>query len=116
MTKTNLFFPTLLCCLCASLVAQAESAAVPQLSISNVVIGEGDSGNTPFTAQVSLYGWGGTIAVKISATPGTADESDYVFTTTQLTFSGSGSSQTVSGFIIGDTNPEGDEYFTLTAT
>ena len=93
-----------------------ETGPRPTISISAVSVTEGDLGTTPFTAMVTMYGWNGSITVSISATPGTADLSDYVFTTTQLTFTGSGLPQTVSGLIIGDTNPEGDEYFTLTAT
>jgi len=117
MSKANLSFAVFSCCLCSSLVAQAESAvAAAYITISNVVIAEGDSGNTPFTAQVSMYGWYSTVTVKISATPGTASESDYVFTPTELTFSGGSAVQTVSGYIVGDTDPEGDEYFTLTAS
>jgi len=121
MSKANLSFAVsftvFACCLCGPLVAQAESPIVAsQITISNVVIGEGDSGTTPFSAQVSMYGWGSTITVKISATPGTANETDYVFTTTQLTLSPGSAAQTVSGYILGDTDPEGDEYFTLTAS
>jgi MYXO-CTERM domain-containing protein len=117
MSKADLAFTVFSCCLCSSLVAQAESPiAAANINISNVVIGEGDSGTTPFTAQVSLYGWSSTVTVKISATPGTADETDYVFTPTELTFSAGSPAQTVSGTIVGDTDPEGDEHFTLTAT
>ena len=117
MSKTKLSFAAFSYCLCSAMVARAESpVAAAYISISNVVIAEGDSGNTPFTAQVSMYGWTSAVTVKISATPGTASENDYVFTPTELTFSGGSAVQTVSGFIVGDTDPEGDEYFTLPAT
>jgi MYXO-CTERM domain-containing protein len=107
--------------LCATpMVARAESAPAPYVSISSVSIVEGDSGMTPFSVTLSLsnYYYSATTPViaKVTATPGTASEKDYVFTTTQVTFGGDAGVQTVSGFILGDIEPEGDETFTLTAT
>jgi MYXO-CTERM domain-containing protein len=100
--------------------ANAESPAiVPSIAISNLSVVEGDSGMTPFTATVSLTNYYSAIlpvTVKVTATPGTASEKDYVFTTTQVTLGTDAGVQTVSGFIIGDIEPEGDETFSLTAT
>jgi hypothetical protein len=90
--------------------------ARPFISVSSVTVTEGNSGTTPFTAQVTMYGWASPVTVNIVATPGTADTSDYIFPPTQLTLSPNGAAQTVSGLIIGDTNPEGNETFTLTVT
>ena len=100
--------------LLAPLGARAESPAVPSVSIANVAVTEGNSGQTTFAASVTLYGWP-QFTVKITATPGTASEGDYAFPPTELTLT-QGVSQTITGSIIGDLMPEGDEYFTLTAT
>jgi MYXO-CTERM domain-containing protein len=102
--------------LAGSFAARAESAPAPRIFISNVTVTEGNSGQTPFSAQVSLLGYYYLpVTVRVTATPGTADESDYVFAPTEITLSNNGSPQTVSGYIVGDTNPEGDEYFSLSA-
>jgi MYXO-CTERM domain-containing protein len=102
----------------ASLPARAESAASARIQVSNVTVTEGNSGTTPFTAQVSLVGYYSTtpVTVRVTATSGTADGSDYSFTTTELSFTGNGPAQTVTGYVVGDTNPEGNEYFTLSAS
>jgi hypothetical protein len=118
MSRTKLFLAVLCCSLGSALGAHAESALAPSIQISSVQVLEGNSGQTPFTAQVSVYGYYPTtpIALRVTATPGTADESDYIFETTELTFTGSGITQTVTGYVLGDTSPEGDEYFNLSAT
>jgi hypothetical protein len=117
MPSAKLSFTVVCCCLCGSLAAHAEVPPAPPIQVSNVTVTEGNSGQTPFTAQVSLpYYPTAAVTVRVTATPGTADESDYVFATTELTFTGSAGPQTVTGYVLGDTNPEGNEYFTLSAT
>jgi MYXO-CTERM domain-containing protein len=101
--------------LASSFAARAETPVAPRIFISNVTVTEGNSGQTPFSAQVSLLGYYSSVTVRVTATPGTADESDYVFAPTEITLSSNGSPQTVTGYIIGDTNPEADEYFSLNA-
>jgi len=101
------------------LAARAESAPAPSVAISNLSIAEGDSGMTPFSATLSLvnYYYGMLpLTVRVTATAGTASEKDYVFTTTEVTLGTDAGVPTVSGFIVGDIEPEGDETFTLTAT
>jgi MYXO-CTERM domain-containing protein len=116
MAHAKLRFAVLCCCLAGSFAARAESAPAPRIFISNVTVTEGNSGQIPFSAQVSLLGYYySSVTVRVTATPGTADESDYVFVPTEITLSNSGSPQTVTGYIIGDTNPEADEYFSLSA-
>jgi hypothetical protein len=68
-------------CLGGSLPARAEvPLPVLSLAVSSVTVTEGDSGQTPFTAQVSLSGsYPTTVTARVRATPGTADENDYVF-------------------------------------
>jgi hypothetical protein len=107
---------TTCCCLGSSLPVRAESPPAPPILVSSAQVTEGNSGKTPFTVQVSLpYSPGTPVTVKVTATPGTADESDYSFAATELTFTGSAGAQTVTGYVVGDTNPEGDEYFTISA-
>lgn len=86
--------------------------------ISNLIVAEGDTGMTPFSATVSMnYTYGaGPLTVRITATPGTASDSDFVFATTEVVLTADGTPQSVSGFIVGDIEPENDEVFSLTAT
>jgi hypothetical protein len=109
-------------CLLASAAVRAESPvlietapAVAYVTITDVIVTEGDSGQTAFSTTVSTYGAPGTFTVKIVATPGTARESDYLFPDTVVTLSYTSGLQTISGSIVGDLEFEGDEYFTLTA-
>jgi MYXO-CTERM domain-containing protein len=85
--------------------------------VSNVKVVEGNAGLTSFEASVSLspYGPQGVYQVDITALPGTASESDYVFTPFRLTVSSGGAAQLVKGFVVGDAAFEGDEQFTLHA-
>lgn len=88
----------------------------PYVVISNVSVTEGDAGRTPFAASVSLANWSSSVTVTVSAIPGTADTSDYVFAPQTLTLIPGGAAQTVKGEILGDIDPEGDESFELRAT
>ena len=116
MSNSRLSVALLAFSILGSPVARAESPAVPYVSILTLKVTEGDSGQTPFTAQLYYSGWPSSLTVKVTATPGTASETDYVFNTVEVSFPAGGGTQTVSGFIVGDLDPEGDEYFTLTAT
>jgi MYXO-CTERM domain-containing protein len=93
-----------------------ERDNTPYVMIGNLSVTEGDSGLTPFTASLTLFNRTSPLTVRITATPGTASGTDFVFSSTEVTFPGDGSAQMVSGFIVGDIEPEGDETFTLTAT
>jgi hypothetical protein len=117
MSQLKLRLAVLLCCLAGGLAARAETPVNAYITVASVTVTEGNSGQTAFTAQVRVsYVPSGGVTVRVTATPGTADESDYVFTTTDLTFTSANSPQTVTGYVLGDTKPEGDEYFTLSAT
>jgi hypothetical protein len=98
--------------------ACAESMAMtnPYVTISDVQVKEGDSGKTPFTAEVRLLYWHSSTTVRIFATPGTAGSSDYEFEPVELTLSPGAATQTVTGYVVGDIYPETGEYFRLSAT
>lgn len=120
MTNPRWCFVTFLLVSAVGPGVHAESPVDPGVQtvamISNVTIIEGNTGTTPFTAQVSIVGSYTQLTLKIVATPGTADETDYTFAPTVLTFGvGSPTTQTVSGVIIGDVDPEGNETFWLSA-
>jgi MYXO-CTERM domain-containing protein len=114
MSKIAWSFTILCCWLSVASVARAESAAMNRIIVSPVTITEGNSGQTPFSVQISLMGYG-PVTVKVTTTPGTADESDYVFTPTEITLPSNGTAVTVTGYILGDTNVETDEYFGVNA-
>jgi hypothetical protein len=120
MARSKLAFAILCCGLGGTSSARADVPAPPplRLAVSSVTVTEGNSGQTPFSAQVSLSGTYPTITVtvKVTATPGTADENDYIFPETHVTLTTGAAPVTVSGFIVGDTDPEGDQYFILNAT
>ena len=119
MSRIALVVAILCCCLGGSFPARADVPLVPplRLAVSSVTVTEGNSGQTPFTAQVSLSGAYPTmtVTVKVTATPGTADENDYIFPETQVTLTTGSAPVSVSGFILGDTDPEGNQYFVLNA-
>jgi hypothetical protein len=98
--------------------ARAESVAANRLSISSASVTEGNSGKTPFSVQVSYYGYNynsQSVSVAIHAYPGTANKNDYEFESILVTLA-SGESKTVSGYILGDLDPEANEMFTLRGT
>jgi hypothetical protein len=99
----------------AAAAAKAESAPRPFISISSTRVTEGDLGRTAFNVTVSLYGWYQPVTARLVATPGTASAADYDFTETIVALNPGGSAQTVTGYVAGDIEPEGDEYFTITA-
>lgn len=98
--------------------AWAETPVAPSILISNVTIAEGDSGLTPFTATLSYGGHYSyqSMTVRVTATSTTASASDYVFAPTEVTLGGDAGTPTVSGFIVGDIEPESDETIYLSAT
>ena len=121
MPHPKLSFVTLVFSLGLSAHGRAETpvdpGTQPTVYISDVRLVEGDTGTTTFAALAGVFGGSfSTLTVKVSATPGTADESDYVFAPVELTFTSPSDSFLVTGQIVGDTAPEGDETFTLTAT
>jgi hypothetical protein len=56
MSKPRLFATVFTFIFFASAAARAESMARPFISVSSVTVTEGNSGTTPFTAQVTMYG------------------------------------------------------------
>jgi hypothetical protein len=77
MAHIKLLFAILCCCLGGRFPARAEVPLAPplRLAVSSVTVTEGNSGQPPFTAQVSLSGAYPTmtVTVKVTATPGTAE-------------------------------------------
>jgi hypothetical protein len=94
--------------------AEAESAAVPYVTLSDITVNEGQAGMTPFSAEVRLF-WPTALAMDVAAHADTATGADFTFATTRLTLA-PGEVKTVSGFIVGDRIFEGNEAFDLRAT
>jgi hypothetical protein len=99
----------------AAAPARAESAAVPYVSLSDLVLDEGQEGMTPFAIEVRLLNWSGAITVDIAAQAGSASAADFVFATTRVTLVPN-ETKIVNGFIVADRVFEGDEVFDLRAT
>jgi hypothetical protein len=97
------------------LAARAETPDSPWVFISDVKVTEGDSGTTTFKAEVS-GSWHSPIDVEINAVPGSADHADFAFEPVRLTLVTGGPPGIVSGTVVGDLLPEGDETFSLVAT
>ncbi|MCW2285377.1 hypothetical protein M2323_003316 [Rhodoblastus acidophilus] len=89
---------------------------VGDISISDVLITEGDSGTKTATFTVSRTGTA-AFAVNYATTDGTATAgSDYVAASGALTFAQGQTSQTISVTINGDTTVEPDETFFVNLT
>src|SRR5512144_2774380 len=102
MSHSKTALAVILGCLGSSVAAHAEVPIMPSITVSNVIVTEGNSGQTAFSAQVIVPRYtSATFTLKVTATPGTADESDYILTTTELTLPGDGGQLTVTGFIVG---------------
>jgi MYXO-CTERM domain-containing protein len=119
MSRTTARLAVLTLAVTIPAAARAEVPIVPpMIQIANAIWPEGNSGQSAFTTTVSAsnYWAYGKVTVRVRATPGTASTNDYVFPDTELTFDGTTTTQTVTGYIVGDVEVEGDETFTLTAT
>ncbi|UYK80870.1 putative Ig domain-containing protein [Xanthomonas sacchari] len=90
--------------------------AQPSLSIGDVSVIEGNSGNTTATFTVTLSAASGqTVMVNYGTADGTATAgSDYVATSGPLAFAPGTTVQSIAVTIIGDTTVEPDETFTVT--
>jgi len=86
---------------------------LPQLTINDVLVFEGDSGTTNAVFTVSLIGGSNTVVtVDFATSDGTANAgSDYAATSGTLVFNPGDSSQTIVVSVYGDTIPENDETY-----
>ncbi|MBE9098778.1 Calx-beta domain-containing protein [Vacuolonema iberomarrocanum] len=89
---------------------------VPSLQISDVQVNEGDAGTTAARFTVSLSNATlQTVTVDFAVTDATATAgSDYTATSGTLTFARGETTATLTVDILGDTQLEGDETFTVT--
>jgi len=90
-----------------------EPPLLPQLTINDVLVFEGDSGTTNAVFTVSLIGGSNTVVtVDYATSDGTANAgSDYAATSGTLVFNPGDSSQTIVVSVYGDTIPENDETY-----
>lgn len=99
----------------ASVLTILDDDLVPDLSIDDVTVTEGD-GSSPTTAVFTVRlsaATGRTVTVDLATTDGSANQpNDYsAIATTTLTFAPGTTTQTVSVSVVGDTTPELDETF-----
>jgi hypothetical protein len=101
----------------ASAVNFAISApqTVPNITVNNVSLSEGNSGTTPFTFTASLSAASSqAVSVNYSTANGTAVAGqDYTAATGTLTFAAGETTKTVTISVTGDTVVEPDETFTV---
>jgi hypothetical protein len=90
-----------------------EPPLLPQLTINDVLVFEGDSGTTNAVFTVSLIGGRHTVVtVDYATSDGTANAgSDYAATSGTVVFNPGDSSQTIVVSVYGDTIPENDETY-----
>ena len=96
--------------------SQAVAVTTPAFSINDVSIAEGNSGTSNAVFTVTLANPNvGTATVNYATANGTATApADYTTTSGTLTFAPGVTTQTISVPIIGDTNVEANETFTVT--
>ena len=92
-----------------------DDGAVPQLSVSDATVPEGDSGNTLATFTITRSGAIGSSSVSVSTVDGTAKAPvDYVAVSSKaVTFAAGETTRTVSVLVNGDTAVEADETFSV---
>jgi hypothetical protein len=90
----------------------------PTVSINDISVTEGNSGSKAATFTLTLSGPSvEAIAVRAVTTPGTATAStDYTSVNTVVTFQPGTVTRTVDVAIVGDTNPEQNETFSVNLT
>jgi len=96
--------------------AAPPTGSLPTISVSDMTVTEGNSGNTParFTVTLSQPSTD-TVSVSYTTANGTAAAgSDYIANAGTVTFAPGVTTQTVQVGIIGDTTAEGNETFTIT--
>jgi len=88
----------------------------PVMSIGDISLPEGDSGTTLFSFPVTLSGQSAqTITATFTTNNGTAvSGSDYTASSGTVTFTPGQTTQTITISVLGDTNCEPDETFTVT--
>jgi uncharacterized repeat protein (TIGR01451 family) len=96
-------------------VTNATSVQSPVLSINSISVGEGNSGTTPAAFSVTLSIPAVTVvSVNFATTDGTAVAgSDYIATNGVLNFAPGQTNQPIVVNIIGDTNVEANETFSV---
>ncbi|SEN60784.1 hypothetical protein SAMN05192583_3136 [Sphingomonas gellani] len=93
---------------------QSFTAAVPQLSVSDISFSEGNDGTRLVQFTVTRGGPDGALSVDYATADGTATAgSDYLATSGTLTFAAGQTSATVSVTVTGDTVAESNETFFL---
>tara|TARA_R110002049_G_scaffold54526_3_gene151716 strand:+ start:1384 stop:7320 length:5937 start_codon:yes stop_codon:yes gene_type:complete len=92
-----------------------DDVALPQISVGDRSLTEGDSGSQNMTFTISLdTPAGSTVTVAYATSDGTATAgSDYTATSGTATITSGNSSTTVNVPILGDTTEESNETFTL---
>jgi len=95
-----------------------DDGGAPTLSINNVSANEGNSGTTAFNFTVSLLGASSqTVTVNYATANGTATAPvDYTAANGTLSFAPGETSKTVTVSVVGDTDVEPDETFTVNLT
>ncbi|MEN7342023.1 MAG: PQQ-dependent sugar dehydrogenase [Pseudomonadota bacterium] len=102
-----------------TVTAPPPAAANPTLSIADASLTEGDTGSTVITLTVSASAPAGTTvsnaSVDYATAPGTATAiDDYIEASGTLNIPGGTTSVTIDVEILGDSDNEGDETFTVT--
>jgi hypothetical protein len=94
----------------------SQGAALPSLSIGNVSMSEGNSGQSNMTFNVALSAASTSqVTVNYATSNGTAQAgSDYLSTSGTLTFAPGQTIKQIQVPILGDTTVESDETFTVT--
>lgn len=102
----------------AATITVIDDDIVPTLSVENASAIEGNSGTTTATFRVNLSpAVPFAVDVSVAAEPGTAQNgTDFTFTPATLTFPAGTTELTVPVTILGDTEPETDETFSLVVT
>jgi len=92
-----------------------DDGAPPEISITNSMALEGDSGSQYCTFPVSLSEAAAQqVTLDFEAIPGSASENDFSSRSGTLVFEPGETSKEIEISVVGDTFIEGDEFFTLT--
>lgn len=100
----------------SSMAADFTYVDMPRISIGDVSVNEGDSGNTtvPVTISLSAPAPEGGVSFGLSTADGTATEADMDYIGAEFagfTIPAGSTSIQLTATVVGDTKPEADEYF-----